>query len=147
MIFSECRESRNNPEKSIFFYFAKTYLFGSTYSRKNSLKFQRFIWRAKFEICIIYNGGFRGLNAQNVMLLYEDSRDVKRILWKGSLAQISFLYLKFLWTVSWSFVCSFLTKRNCTAAICVSWRGINKGQLWLVQMASGIYHLLKISTF
>ena len=76
----------------IFFYCTKTHSYGGTCSRKNCLKFQRFLLQPKFKK--VWNlhpmAVFESWNVQNFTLLYENSGGVKTVLWKQILAQILF---------------------------------------------------------
>ena len=93
--FWECRESEDTHEKSIFSFISPKHTFGWTYARENSLKFQRFILRPKFKK--VRNWHIMAFSRLKIFkispaLLYENSRGVKRILWKRNLAQILFHY-------------------------------------------------------
>ena len=81
-----------HSQKIDFSFISPKDTFRWTYSRKNSLKFQRFILRPKFKKVrnLHIMAVFTAQNVQNFTLLYKNSGGVKTILWKRNLAQILF---------------------------------------------------------
>ena len=100
-----------------FSFISPKHTLGWAYLRKNSLKFSRFILRAKFgkdRSKFAYNGGFRGLKCSKCHASLRKQRGRKNDPMKMKLGTniISFFYFKIVQLVSWSFVCSFLTKHK-----------------------------------
>ena len=81
-----------HSRKIDFSFISPKHSVGWTCSRKNCLKFQRFILRPKFKK--VWNlhpmAVFASSNLQNFTPFYDNSGGVKTILWKQSLAQILF---------------------------------------------------------
>ena len=88
-----------NSRKINFSFISPKHTFGWNYSRKNSLKFQRFILRPKFKVQkFVYNGGFRGLKSSkfHASLRKQQGRKNNPMKTKRDANTISFLYFKFV---------------------------------------------------
>ena len=81
---------RRHSRKINFSFISPKHTFGWTYTRKNNLKFQRFILRPKFKkVRNLHIMAFSRLKIFKISH-YENSRGIKTIIWKRNLAQILF---------------------------------------------------------
>ena len=89
---------RRQSRQIDFSFISPNHTFGWTYSRKNSLKFQRFILRPKFKKSskFAYNGGFRGLKCSEFHASLRKQLGRKNNLMKTKLCTniILFFYFK-----------------------------------------------------
>ena len=134
-----------HSRKIDFSFISPKHTFGWTYSRKNSLKFQRFILRPKFEKVQTLHI----MMVQNFMLLYGNSGGIKTILWKRNLAQILFhsytlkscnkflevLFVAFWWRYLYSHHLRLLARNNLRPTL----TSING--LWYISFGQNIYIL------